>query len=123
MLLAGGGVEGKFGLDGAQQPDLSGDLGGQFGEPAVTSSPPTGPAGDAHATLESLRRSSAGAPYMNRRYRLERAASIAVCLPSESDTREFQAGGQQAIEPRKPVHTASKSTRDRVHRMPEDDNS
>jgi hypothetical protein len=32
VLLAGGGVGGQFGLDGAQQPDLGGDLGGQFGE-------------------------------------------------------------------------------------------
>ena len=30
VLFAGGGVARQFGLDGAQQPDLGGDLGGQF---------------------------------------------------------------------------------------------
>jgi hypothetical protein len=30
VLFAGGSVGGEFGLDGAQQPDLGGDLGGQF---------------------------------------------------------------------------------------------
>jgi hypothetical protein len=38
-------------------------------------SPPTGLAGDAPATLEPLRRSSAGVPHMNPCYRLERGAT------------------------------------------------